>query len=97
MNPFSSFYSYRQNNQSDIKPAATLEEYTKTVVTPAIELCKQEGAITIKFITAYQRPLNFEKVSSVEAASVYQQLLQEKKVSIGEQRKLQEYLFRCSQ
>ncbi len=84
LNPFS----------SDIKPAATLAEYTQTVVTPAIESFKQEGAIAIKFGIAYQRPLNFEKVSSVEAASVYEQLLGEKEVSIGEQRKLQDYLFR---
>lgn len=79
---------------SDIKPAATLEEYTKTVVTEVIESFKQEGAIAIKFATAYQRPLNFEKVSSLEAALVYEQLLAEKEVSISEQRKLQDYLFR---
>ncbi len=79
---------------SVIKPAATLEEYTKTVVTPAIESFKQEGAIAIKFGIAFQRPLNFEKVSSVEAASVYEQMLQEKELSISEQRKLQDYLFR---
>jgi len=93
-NPFSPFYSYLFSNQGGIKPAATLAEYTKTVVTPMIELCKQEGAIAIKFIIAYQRPLNFEKVSRVEAASVYEQLLGEKEVSIGEQRKLEDYLFR---
>jgi ankyrin repeat protein len=79
---------------SDKKPPATLKEYTKTVVTPAIELFKQEGAIAVKFITAYHRPLNFAKVSIVEAASVYKQMLQGKKVSISEQRKLEDYLFR---
>jgi ankyrin repeat protein len=77
----------------DIKPAATLEEYTKTVVTPAIESFKQDGAIAIKFVRI-MHPLNFEKVSSVEAASVYEQLFQEKEVSIGERRKLKDYLFR---
>jgi ankyrin repeat protein len=92
--PFSSFHSYQQNNQSDKEPAATLEEYTKTVVTPAMELCKQEGAIAIKFAIAFQRPLNFEKVSSAEAASVYEKLLGEKEVSTREQRKLEDYLFR---
>ena len=80
--------------ESDKKPAATLAEYTKTVVTPAIESFKQEGAIAIKFRTAYWRPLNFEKVSSVEAASVYEQLLQKKELLISEQRKLEDYLFR---
>jgi predicted TIM-barrel fold metal-dependent hydrolase len=79
---------------SDIKPPATLAEYTKTVVTPAIESFKQDGAIAIKFLAAYWRPLNFEKVSSAEASSVYEQLLVGKKVSINEQRKLQDYLFR---
>ncbi len=79
---------------SDKKPAVTLAEYTKTVVTPAIKSFKQEGAIAIKFRIAYWRPLNFEKVSSVEAASVYEQLLQGKEVSISEQRKLEDYLFR---
>ncbi len=94
LNPFSPFDSYLQDNQSDKKPAATLEEYTKTVVTREMELCKQEGAIAIKFAIAFQRPLNFEKVSSVEAASVYEQLLQGKELSISEQRKLEDYLFR---
>ena len=80
---------------SDIKPPATLEKYTKNVVTPAIKSFKQEGAIAIKFVViVYRRPLNFEKVSRVEAASVYEQLLQEKEVSISEQRKLEDYLFR---
>ncbi|MFX0202854.1 MAG: ankyrin repeat domain-containing protein [Candidatus Hodarchaeota archaeon] len=79
---------------SDKKPAATLAEYTKTLVTPAIESFKQEGAIAIKFATALRRPLNFEKVSSVEAASVYEQLFQEKEVSISDRRKLEDYLFR---
>ncbi|HUU18205.1 MAG TPA: ankyrin repeat domain-containing protein [Sedimentisphaerales bacterium] len=78
----------------DIKPAATLEEYTKTVVTPGMESFKQEGAIAIKFATAFQRPLNFEKVSSVEAALVYEQLLGGKEVSISDRRKLEDYLFR---
>jgi predicted TIM-barrel fold metal-dependent hydrolase len=90
LNPFSSFY----NNQSDTKSVATLEEYTKTVVTPTIELYKQEGVVAIKFPTAYFRPLNFEKVSSVEAASVYELLLGEKEVSVSKQRKLEDYLFR---
>ncbi|MHC4510458.1 MAG: ankyrin repeat domain-containing protein [Planctomycetota bacterium] len=79
---------------SDKEPAATLAEYTKTVVTPALESFKQEGAVAIKFRTAYWRPLNFEKVPSVEAASVYEQLLGGKEVSISEQRKLEDYLFR---
>jgi len=91
LNPFS---DARYHHTSDIKPAPTLDRYTRTVVTPAIELFKQKGAIAIKFLTAYDRPLNFEKVSSVEAASVYEQLLQEKEVSTSEQRKLEDYLFR---
>ena len=80
---------------SDIRPAATLAEYTKTVVTPMIESFRQEGAIAIQFLqAAYGRPLNFEKVSSAEADSVFEQLLQEKEVPISEQRKLEDYLFR---
>jgi ankyrin repeat protein/predicted TIM-barrel fold metal-dependent hydrolase len=79
---------------SDKKPAATLAEYTKTVVTPALESFQQDGAIAIKFWPAYDRPLNFEKVSSAEAASVYEQLLGCREVSISEQRKLEDYLFR---
>jgi len=79
---------------SDRQPAATLEEYTTTVVTPALESFKQEGAIAIKFLAALWRPLNFEKVSSMEAASVYEQLLGGKEVSISEQRKMEDYLFR---
>jgi len=88
--PFSDLYRLSKNE----KPTATLEEYTKTVVTPAIESLKQDGAIAIKFIVViYWRPLNFEKVSSVEAASVYEQLHGGKEVSISEHRKLQDYLL----
>ena len=90
----SSHMLYPYSNTGDIKPAATLEEYIKTVVTPALESFKQEGAMAIKFTTAYLRPLNFEKISSGEAASLYEQLLGEKEVSISEQRKLEDYLFR---
>jgi hypothetical protein len=79
---------------SDDKPAATLAEYTQTVVTPAMESFKQEGAIAIKFMTAYLRPLNIEKISSVDAALVYEQLLGKKEILIIEQRKLEDYLFR---
>jgi ankyrin repeat protein len=91
LNPFPGI---RYNNIYDIKPAATLAEYTKTVVTPALESFKQEGAIAIKFVIAFYRPLNFEKVSSVEAAPIYEQLLGEKEVSISDRRKLEDYLFR---
>lgn len=91
LNPFS---STRFNKQSDIKLAATLEEYTKTVVTPALELFKQEGAIAIKFVIAYRRSLNFEKITSIEASPIYEKLLRKKDVSNTEQRKLEDYLFR---
>jgi hypothetical protein len=87
-------YGTHDNNASDRKPSPTLEEYTKTVVSPSLESYKQEGAIAIKFGTAYTRPLNFNKVSSVEAAFVYEKLIREKKVSISEKRKLEDYLFR---
>ena len=88
--PFSDTRSYI----NDVKPAATLEKYTKTVVTPALESFKQDGAIAIKFVDIVHRPLDFEKISSVEAASVYDQMLKGKEVSISEERKLQDYLFR---
>lgn len=91
LNPFSGTHYHNTSNKI---PAATLEEYTKTVVTPAMESFKQEGAIAIKFGIAYERPLNFEKVSSAEAATVYEKLLGKKEVRISEQRKLEDYLFR---
>jgi ankyrin repeat protein len=80
---------------NDVKPAATLEKYTKTFVTPALESFKQDGVIAIKFtVISYLRPLSFEKISSVEAALAYEELLEGKEVSISQQRKLQDYLFR---
>jgi ankyrin repeat protein len=88
--PFSGIVYHTSNK----KPTATLEKYTKTVVTPALESFKQEGAIAVKFWTVYNRPLNFEKVPSVEAASIYEQLLGGKEVLISDRRKLQDYLFR---
>ncbi|HIJ72311.1 MAG TPA: amidohydrolase family protein [Planctomycetes bacterium] len=88
--PFSDTRSYI----NDVKPAATLEKYTKTVVTAALESFRQDGVIAIKFTKiSYLRPLSFEKISGVKAASVYEQWLEGKEVSISQQRKLQDYLF----
>ncbi|HEX6182444.1 MAG TPA: amidohydrolase family protein [Pyrinomonadaceae bacterium] len=73
---------------------ATLDLYLKTVVTPALERRKREGAAALKFVASYLRPLDFADVTRVEAARVYARWVRGGAPPWGEYRKLQDFLFR---
>ena len=70
------------------------DQYLTSVVTPTIERLKSEGAIAIKFLAAYLRPLNFEKVSKPNAAKIYERYVKGAEPSSAEYKQLQDFLFR---
>ena len=74
---------------------ATLEQYLKTVVTPALERRKREGAVALKFVAAYLRPLDFADVPRAEAARVYARWVRRGGAPPwDEYKRLQDFLFR---
>jgi predicted TIM-barrel fold metal-dependent hydrolase len=72
----------------------TLNEYLSKVVTPTIERQHRENAIAIKFVAAYMRPLNFEKVSQDVAARVYARFIGGAEPPWVEYKKLEDFHFR---
>ncbi len=50
---------------------ASLSDYEAKVVTPLLELQKQNGAVAIKFEAAYLRSLDFEPAAHADAARIY--------------------------
>lgn len=73
---------------------ATLDLYLSRVVTPALERRKREGAIALKFVAAYMRPLDFAEVPQAEASRVYARYAHGGEPSWKEYKKLQDFLFR---
>ena len=72
----------------------TLDLYLKTVVNPALERRRREGAVALKFVAAYLRPLDFADTPKAEAARVYARWSRGGAPPWGEYRKLQDFLFR---
>ena len=72
----------------------TLNLYLLRVVTPALERRKQEGAVAIKFVSAYMRPLEFADVSLTDAAAVYARYARGGEPPWSSYKKLQDFLFR---
>ncbi len=76
----------------------TLAQYLARVVTPTLERQKREGAVGIKFVAAYMRPLSFEKTPQNVAARIYARYVRGgihgAEPAWAEYKKLQDYLFR---
>ena len=75
------------------KLPTTLNEYLK-VVTATLERQKREGAIALKFATAYHRPLDFANVAEGEASRVYAKYVEGGEPPMGDYKTLQDFLFR---
>jgi uncharacterized protein len=73
---------------------ATLDQYLSTIVTPSVQRLKREGAVAIKFVAAYMRPLDFEKTDRSAAARVYARYQRGGEPSWSEYKSLQDFLFR---
>lgn len=76
------------------KLPATLEEYLRTVITATLQRQKREGAIALKFATAYHRPLDFADVPKKEAARVFTRYIGGGEPPANEYKALQDFLFR---
>lgn len=71
-----------------------LKGYLTEVVTPTVERQKREGAVAIKFLTAYVRTLDISNPSAEQAKRVYERYVKGGKPNAGEYKALQDYLFR---
>ncbi len=72
----------------------TLDLYLGKVITPTLEIQKRGGAIAIKFVAAYMRPLDFADVSKNEAERIYARYVSGNEPSWDEYKKVQDFLFR---
>lgn len=73
---------------------ATFDLYLSRVVTPTLERQKREGAIAIKFVAAYMRPLDFADVPRSEAEPIYARHARGGEAAWKDYKKLQDFLFR---
>ena len=72
----------------------TLEEYLSKVVDPALARQKSAGAMALKFITAYLRPLDFSNPPAKQAQDVYARFIKEGVPPAADYKALQDFLFR---
>ena len=72
----------------------TLDKYLTKVVTPVLEKHKCDGAIAVKFLTAYLRPLDFTNPPVEKVRKVYARYVNGGKPPADEYKALQDYLFR---
>ncbi len=72
----------------------TLALYLSRVVTPTLERQKRDGAVAVKFVAAYMRPLDFADVPQSEASTVYARYARGGEPPWSDYKKLQDFLFR---
>ncbi len=73
---------------------ATLDDYSKKVVTATLERQKRDGAVAVKFEAAYLRRLDFDDARASEARLVYAKYIKGGEPRNLEYKALQDYLFR---
>ncbi len=71
----------------------SLEKYLAEVVTPTLERQKREGAVAVKFVTAYLRTLDISVPSEKQAKRIYVRYARGGKPTGGEYKTLQDFLF----
>lgn len=72
----------------------TLDKYLTEVVTPVLQKHKRDGAIAVKFLTAYLRPLDVTNPPVEKARKVYARYVNGGKPAADEYKALQDYIFR---
>ena len=72
----------------------TLDEYLGKVVDPTLARQKSSGAIALKFITAYLRPLDFANPATKQAQEVYARFVKGGVPPAADYKALQDFLFR---
>jgi predicted TIM-barrel fold metal-dependent hydrolase len=72
----------------------TLDDYLARVVTATLNRQKGEGAVALKFDSAYIRPLSFGLVPQSEASRIYSRYVNGGAPSESEYKMLQDHIFR---
>src|SRR4029079_3762956 len=76
------------------RPPPTLVEYRVNIVQATLARWKKSGAVAVKFLCAYARPLDFAVVEESAAAPVYAKAVKGlEPLSAAEQKLLEDYLF----
>jgi hypothetical protein len=75
------------------RPPPTLIEYRVNIVQATLARWKKSGAVAVKFMCAYARPLDFAVVEEAAASPVYAKALKNEPLSAAEQKLLEDYLF----
>jgi uncharacterized protein len=76
------------------RPPPSLTEYRVNIVQALLARWKKSGAVAVKFLCAYARPLDFEVVDEATAAPVYLKALANPAgLGVAEQKLLEDYLF----
>jgi predicted TIM-barrel fold metal-dependent hydrolase len=76
------------------QPPPGLRRYEAEVVTPALERWKKGGAVAVKFLTAYLRPLDVSRPGDERARRAYERHIRGGTPPAAEYRALQDHLFR---
>jgi uncharacterized protein len=75
-------------------PPPTLTEYRVNIINALLARWKANGAVAIKFMCAYARPLDFQPVEEAAAAPVYLKAVKSlESLSAAEHKLLEDYLF----
>lgn len=75
------------------RPPPSLIEYRVNIVQATLARWKKSGAVAVKFMCAYARPIDFAVVEEAEAAPVYTRALKGETLTADEQKLLEDYLF----
>jgi hypothetical protein len=75
------------------RPPPTLIEYRVNIVQATLARWKKNGAVAVKFMCAYARPLDFAVVEEAAASPVYAKALKNEPLAAAEQKLLEDYLF----
>jgi hypothetical protein len=75
------------------RPPPTLVEYRVNIVQATLARWKKSGAVAIKFLCAYARPIDFAVVEEGAASPVYARALKGEPLAAAEQKLLEDYLF----
>lgn len=81
----------REINVSSTPP--TLDAYASQVVEPTVQRWASAGAVAVKFLSAYQRSLDFLPTDASAAASVYMQGAAGRALDPSQRKTLEDYLF----
>ncbi|MGH9908879.1 MAG: amidohydrolase family protein, partial [Pyrinomonadaceae bacterium] len=85
--------TYMKDSAVQLLPA-TLDEYLSKVVTETITRQKRQGAVALKFATAYHRTLNFASVTQSDARAVYARYRRSGVPPPSEYKALPDFIFR---